>query len=144
MKGTLNMSICQSGINSNIQPATVLIEVGEQHPLIQLGQVIQWQELSNLVIWDLKKTLAGKWWVGRKLKLRVHLGVYLLQHLFNKTDRQIEYDVKDNAAYRIFCGFGIVDGWHMPDHTKIEKFRSRLSEETQKRLANHIAYHAVR
>jgi hypothetical protein len=128
----------------NIQPTPVLINVTVQHPLVKLGQTIQWQALSNLVTSDLQKTLAGKWWIGRKLKLRIHLGVYLLQHLFNKTDRQIEYDVSDNAAYRLFCGFGIVDNWHVPDHTKIEKFRSRLSEETQKRLANHVAHHAVK
>lgn len=34
--------------------------------------------------------------------------------------------------------------WHVPDHTKIEKFRSRLSEETQKELANTMAAHAVK
>ena len=92
----------------------------------------------------MQKTDKGQWWLGRKLKLRIHLGVYLLQQLFNKTDRQIEYDVRDNAAYQIFCGCGIVDKWHVPDHTKVEKFRSRLSAETQKRLANHMAFHAVR
>jgi len=71
--------------------------------------------------------------------LRIHLGVYLLQQLFNKTDRQIEYDVKDNAAYQLFCGRGIIDKWHCPDHTKIEEFRSRLSPEVQQELANHLA-----
>jgi transposase, IS5 family len=111
---------------------------------VQLAQTIQWQELANLVIADLQKTPEGKWWLGRKLKLRIHLGVYLLQQLFNKTDRQIEYDVNDNAAYRIFCGCTVVEKWHVPDHTKIEKFRSRLSAETQKRLANQAAFHSVK
>ncbi len=67
-----------------------------------------------------------------------------MQQLLNKIDRQIEYDVKDNAAYQIFCGCDIVEKWHVPDHTKIEKFRSRLSSETQKRLANYMAFHAGR
>ncbi|MGX8724641.1 transposase [Legionella pneumophila] len=35
--------------------------------------------------------------------------MFLLQQLFNKTDPQIEYDVKDNAAYQLFCGVGIVE-----------------------------------
>ena len=138
------MSICYSGLDRNTQAAQIVIDVTNKHPLVQLAQVLRWQELVNLVQADLQKTATGKWWLGRKLKLRIHLGVYLLQQLFNKTDRQIEYDVNDNAAYQIFCGRGIVDTWHIPDHTKIEKFRSRLSEDTQKKLANHVAFHAVR
>lgn len=138
------MSICQSGVDCEVKPAGVLVKVTSKHPLIQLAQALPWRELVDLLLEDLKKTPANKWWFGRKLKVRIHLGVYLLQQLFNKTDRQIEYDVKDNAAYQIFCGKGIVESWHVPDHTKIEKFRSRLSNETQKKLANHMAAHSVR
>lgn len=138
------MSICQSGIDCKTQPAKILVDITGNHPLIRLSQGLPWRDLVELIMPDLKKTKAGSWWLGRKLKVRMHLGVYLLQQLFNKTDRQIEYDVKDNAAYQIFCGRGIVDKWHAPDHTKIEKFRSRLSEETQKTLANQVAAHAVK
>lgn len=138
------MSICQTGIDCSPKFGSILINVPEVHPLTQLALILPWQELLDLIMPDLKKTATGKWWLGRNLKVRTHLGVYLLQQLFNKTDRQIEYDVKDNAAYRMFCGFGIVDNWHAPDHTKIEKFRSRLSPETQRNLANVLAAHAVK
>jgi transposase, IS5 family len=138
------MGICQSGIDRIIQPGNVLIEIHEKHPLLKLGRALPWKDLVEIIMPDLKKTCAGQWWVGRKLKIRIHLGAYLLQQLFNKTDRQIEYDVKDNAAYQLFCGRSIVKKWHAPDHTKIEKFRSRLSHETQKRLANKMAIHAVK
>ena len=138
------MSICESGIYSKTKAASVLVTITEQHPLIKLAQVLPWPKLVELILPDLKKTKKGSWWLGRKLKIRIHLGVYLLQQLLNKTDRQIEYDVKDNAAYQIFCGQGIVKNWHAPDHTKIEKFRSCLSEETQKELANTMAVHAVK
>jgi len=138
------MSICQSGIDCNPKFGPIIVTITKIHPLIQLALALPWQQLLDLVIPDLKKTSAGKWWVGRKLKIRMHLGVYLLQQLFNKTDRQIEYDVKDNAAYQLFCGWGIVNRWHAPDHTKIEKFRSRLNPETQKNLANILAAHSAR
>lgn len=138
------MSICDSGIDCNTQARKISIDVKENHPLIKLSQVLPWRELVDLILPDLKKTKTGQWWLGRKLKVRTHLGVYLLQQLFNKTDRQIEYDVKDNAAYQLFCGNGIVKKWHIPDHTKIEKFRSRLSSETQQKLANYMAKHAVK
>lgn len=82
--------------------------------------------------------------MGRPLRLRLHLGAYILQQIFNKTDRQTEYDIKDNAVYQLFFGRFIVKKWHFPDHTKIEEFRSRLSPETQQRLANTIARLAVK
>lgn len=138
------MSICESGIDCSTKGAKVLVDITEMHPLIQLACSLPWRELFELILPDLQKTKSGKWWLGRKLKVRIHLGIYLLQQLFNKKDREIEYDVKDNAAYQIFCGRGIVEKWHTPDHTKIEEFRSRLSSETQKALANKISSHAVK
>ncbi|MBA8667540.1 transposase [Holosporaceae bacterium 'Namur'] len=140
-----DMSISESGIKSKIKSGEVNIKVAANHPLIKLGNVIEWEELKELVLPDIKaSTKKSKWWLGRKLKLRIHLGAYMLQQLLNKTDRQIEYDIKDNAAYQIFCGKGIVEDWHCPDHTKIEEFRSRLSCETQRDLANKISVIAVK
>jgi hypothetical protein len=48
------------------------------------------------------------WWLGRQLKLRIHLGALLLQWLYDLTDRQVDWAIKDNAAYQLFCGCGIV------------------------------------
>lgn len=135
----LRMSFCYSGLQEEIAGAKTSIAISNKHPLIILANRLPWKELSEFVLDDLKKTTKNnKWWVGRALKIRIHLGVYVLQQLFNKTDRQIEYDVKDNAAYQLFCGRRVVKQWHGPDHTKIEEFRSRLSSETQRKLANHI------
>lgn len=64
--------------------------------------------------------------------------------MYNLTDRQSEYALRDNAAFQLFCGRGIIDNWHAPDHTKIEEFRSRLTPETQRQLANIITKHATR
>jgi IS5 family transposase len=139
------MSICFSGLFTKLLGGKISIKINKKHPLIQLSNMLNWHDLSEIVLPDLKATTAGgKWWLGRKLKLRIHLGAYLLQHLFNKTDRQVEYDLKDNAAYQIFCGIQIVDKWHCPDHTKIEEFRSRLSPDTQQKLANIIVKSAVK
>jgi hypothetical protein len=139
------MSICLSGIYDEVTGEALYVNIAHNHPLVRLSNVLPWDEMANLVLPELQTTTAkGKWWAGRPLKLRAHLGVYLLQQLFNKTDRQIEYDVKDNAAYQLFCGIRIVDKWHCPDHTKIEEFRSRLSPEIQQKLANHLVVVATR
>ncbi len=63
--------------------------------------------------------------------------------MYDLTDREIEYGLKDNAAYQVFSGKGILAKWHAPDHTKIESFRNRLTPETQRVLANELSKIAV-
>lgn len=139
------MSIDDSGLNGKISERDIVITVKNNHPLIQLALALNWEDLAEIIMPNLQSTTKkGRWWMGRPLRLRIHLGAYILQQLFNKTDRQIEYDIKDNAVYQLFCGRYIVKKWHCPDHTKIEEFRSRLSPETQKRLSNSIASRAVK
>ena len=138
------MSICFSGLDTpcGVQPVT--IDVSPAHPLLRLAQVIPWQALADMVLPDLQRTTAqGTWWLGRKLRLRIHLGALLLQWLYHLTDRQVEWAIRDHAAYQLFCGRGVVDPWYVPDHTKIEAFRSRLSPETQRQVANQVAVWAT-
>jgi hypothetical protein len=144
MKMEVVMSIDYSGLKSKQMEAIVRIKINNDHPLIRLSNALPWEKLAEIILPDLKTTTSkSKWWLGRKLKLRIHLAAYILQQLYNKTDRQIEYAIKDNAAYQLFCGRFIVAKWHCPDHTKIEEFRSRLSPETQRIIANKIATVAV-
>lgn len=139
------MSICDSGLESKICGGVVTMNVSSKHPLILLSNSIPWKEMYELIIDDIKaSTPKGQWWRGRKLKIRMHLGVYILQHLNNLTDRKTESDIKDNAVYQIFCGREIVNNWKAPDHTKIESFRSRLSPNTQQKVANMVAQQAVK
>jgi transposase, IS5 family len=138
------MSICFSGLDTPCCVQPVTIDVSPAHPLLRLAQVIPWQALADMVLPDLQRTTAqGKWWLGRKLRLRIHLGAFLLQWLYHLTDRQVEWAIRDNAAYQLFCGRGVVDSWYVPDHTKIEEFRSRLSPETQRQVANQVAVWAT-
>jgi transposase len=143
-KDALKMSICDSGLKNKLFSSKITIEIKENHPLIKLSNLLSWSELYDLILPDLKSTTARlKWWLGRKLKVRIHLGIYLLQKLYNLTDRQMEYQLKDNAAFQLFCGRNSVKNWHVPDHTKIEEFRSRLSPDTQRQLSNHCTQQAV-
>jgi transposase, IS5 family len=139
------MSICDSGVGIKLFSQNITINVPKDHPLIILANELPWREMFHLIKNDLKNSvLSRKLNFGRKLKSRIHLGAYLLQKMYDYKDRQTEQAIRDNAAYQIFCGYGIVDKWHCPDHTKIEKFRSRLSPETQHQLANILCKNAVR
>ena len=138
------MTIDLSGYNRPVKAGPVSIEISRAHPLIRLANDIPWEQFVEIVVEDLKKTTAGGfWYMGRKIKVRIHLGAYLLQRLYNLTDRRIEYQMKDNAAFQLFCGLNIVNGWQTLDHTKIERFRNRLSPETERNLANTLAKVAV-
>lgn len=62
---------------------------------------------------------------GTQMALHTELPVYKDTYQFDLTDRVAEQQVRDNAAFRLFCGYGLLKKWHAPDHTKIETFRSR-------------------
>jgi len=138
------MSICDSGFGRKLFGQKIVIEVQQDHPLIVLGNQLPWDEMLQLVENDIRQSTPLKQLhYGRKLKVRIHIGAYLLQKMYNMTDKATEEAIRDNGAYQIFCGVSIVDNWHYPDHTKIEAFRSRLSPDTQQKLANLICRNAV-
>lgn len=139
------MTISISGCDQVVQARTLSISVQPNHSLIKLAKVIPWQALAEPVFEDLKATTAkGCWDRGRFLLLRMHVAVFILQKIYDKTDREIAQDLQDNVAFRLFAGEGIVSKWHPPHFTKVEEFRNRLRPETQLQIGNFIAQHAVK
>ena len=137
------MSLCTQGFTEKISGGKVTIQVEDSDPLIILGNLIDWTYLMELIKPDLKRTEKGCWWLGRKLRVRIHLAVLMLQMLFKWTDRETERLIKTSAMYQIFSGIHIISRWSCPDHTKIETFRNRLSEGTYKKIADYIVQLAV-
>ena len=139
------MSLDLSGLSSKVKATTISIAVTTKHPLIQLANTLPLEELAAPVIEDLKNTTAkGFWNIGRKLSVRIHLMIFLLQNILNISDRKVIAGVKENAFYQAFCGVTILDRWFIPAPQKIEEFRNRLRPETKLMLVNSIASHAVR
>ena len=138
------MSFTFSGLDQRPKGASVTIPISDKHPLIMLGNAINWQEACETILPDLKATTPkGFWGRGRKLQIRIHLGAFFLQRIYDLSDRSLEKLLKENAAAQLFCGKEIVDDWHAPDHTKIETFRNRLLPETHLKLSNITAKWAV-
>ncbi len=138
------MSLDVNGFDEPVTGGVVTITISKDHRLIKLAKKLPWDEMLQLVLPDLQRTDRKHWWMGRPLRVRIHLGAYILQQMFNLTDRVTEQQVRDNAAFRLFCGHGLLKTWHAPDHTKIEAFRSRLNPETQRKLANLMSQQAVK
>ena len=104
------MSLCFSGLDIPCCVQPVTMDISPTHPLIQLAHVISWQALTTMVLPDLQRTTAkGTWWLGRTLMRRIHLGAFLLPWLDHLTDRQVDWALKDHAAYQRFCERGVVD-----------------------------------
>ena len=86
------MAIDLSGQDSLLEDGFITIEIKKTHPLIQLANVLPWMLLIEIVVKDLKTTTGkGFWWMGRKIKVRMHLAAYLLQRIYILTDRKLEY-----------------------------------------------------
>lgn len=132
------MSICLKGLDAKCQSQTIRIFVDSSDELIELANALDWSVLADQVLSDLKQTAKGFWWLGRKLQLRTHLGVLVLQGLRKQTDRGIEQALYQAPVYQVFCGYGLVNTWRCPDHTKIQAFRSRLCADTQKKIGDQV------
>jgi len=137
------MSLDTEGFSEPIQGGKIVITITPEHRLLKLARHLSWEDMLNAILPDLQRTERKRWWVGRPLRVRIHLGIYILQQMLNLTDRGAEQQLQDNAAFRLFCGNGLMKHWHVPDHTKIEAFRSRLTAETQRKLANLMSQQAV-
>ncbi len=139
------MALCLQGLDLPTVGGDVPIFISTHHPLIKLANAIPWVEISTWVSFDLLSGIErGYWHIGRKLKVRIHLGAYFLRHMFNMTYRQTERELMDNAAYQIFCGKDLTNGWHIPDHSRMFEFQKRLSPRTHAQLANAITQLAVK
>lgn len=132
------MSICSQGLDAKSKTISVTTKVNDSDPLVRLSNAIDFQHLATLVKPDLMKTPKGFWWLGRKLFLRTHLGVLILQSLFKQTDRGIEERIQQTPVYQVFCGFGNVANWKCPDHTNIESFRNRFHPDTHKKIGHYV------
>ena len=137
------MTIDLSGMDAKVSGREISILVKSDDPLVMMANLLNWGNLYSIILPDLKNTPGGMLNVGRKIQIRPHLGAYILQSMFNLTDRETELRVKFDARWQIFCGQSEVTNWRAPDHTKIETFRNRLSAATHHALGTEILKSAL-
>lgn len=136
------MSLCQQGLHDKVQDMSILTNVSASDRYLRLANTLQWPALAALVMGDLKKTARGQWQVGRRLWLRTHLAVMILQRILKESDRGIEERINQTPIFQAFCGRGILPNWKCPDHTKVEVFRSRLTPDTHKAINDYVVQRA--
>ena len=137
-KDDLKMSICQKGLDAKVKSQAFSIKISSKDPYIRLANAIDWVFLAELTLPDLVNTQKGYFWLGRKINLRIHLAILILQPLLKETDRGIVDLIEQCPRYQAFCGRGIITQWKCPHHTKIEEFRNRFSVETHRNIGNYV------
>ena len=97
-------------------------------PLEMIARVVPFEsfraEIEAAVLTPVseKKSTAGRKPIGVMVMFRM----LVLQSLYNLSDEQVEYQVRDRLSFTRFLGLGIEDG--IPDGTTLWLFRETLAK----------------
>ncbi len=92
-------------------------------PLVRLNEIMDWQIFMPLLDWVFKKekqTRAGR----KRYPLLIMFKVLVLQSLYNLSDHQTEYQIRDRLSFMRFLGLQIHDS--VPDEKTIWLFKETL------------------
>ena len=81
------MSLDVEGFTNELDGGDVIIKVDDNHKLLKLARQLPWDEMLEAILPDLQRTEKKCWWVGRPIRVRIHLGVYILQQMFDLVKR---------------------------------------------------------
>lgn len=132
------MSLCHRGLQVKLTDTRLTVVVSADEPLLALANALDWAHIAQLAMPDLQRTAKGCWNRGRRLSLRSHLAVMILQTLLKETDRGIERRIRHTPVLQVFCGKSVLPDWRCPDHTKIEALRNRLTPETHRVIGEYV------
>jgi len=124
------MSLKKESYQLTIASELLKVNLNPEHELVILADRIDWDTLEYQLRKFFKKT-------GRQAKC-VHLmvGLLLLKHLYNLSDRTVAGMLSENMYFKYFCGLH----WQMSEWSKdkpldpstITKFRRRIGKEGMK------------
>lgn len=96
----------------------------DDHPLVALLELIDWEKLTGHLI----KLYKGKGLVGRPpYNPAILLKMLFLSFLYGRSERDIERDINDSLSIKYFLGLG--SHQRAPDHSTLTVFRNRIIAE---------------
>ena len=111
-------------------------------PLEMIARVVPFEsfraEIEAAVLTPVreKKSSAGR----KPIDVMVMFRMLVLQSLYNLSDEQVEYQVRDRLSFTRFLGLGIEDG--IPDGTTLWLFRETLAKAGLiEKLFEHFGHH---
>jgi IS5 family transposase len=97
-------------------------------PLVGISALVPWEtfrdDIEAVVVTsdEARKSSAGR----KPIDAVVLFRMLVLQSLYNLSDEQVEYQVRDRLSFTRFLGLGIEDG--IPDGTTLWLFREKLAK----------------
>ncbi len=124
------MSLKKESYQLTIASELLRVNLNPDHELVILANRIDWDTLQYQLQKFFKKT-------GRNAKrIRLMVGLLLLKHLYNLSDRTVASMLNENIYFKYFCGLHWqVSEWSKDkplDASTITKFRRRLDKEGMK------------
>lgn len=121
------MSLKKESYQLTIGSELLRINLNPNHELVVLANSIDWDTLEYKLQKFFRKT-------GRQAKrIRLMVGLLLLKHLYNLSDKTVTNMLDENFYFRYFCGLHWqVFEWSKDkplDSSTITKFRRRLGKE---------------
>jgi len=94
-------------------------------PLVKLNEIVDWDQFRNSL--ETVRDKERKSNAGRKpFDSVVMFKIMILQSLYNLSDDQVEFQIRDRLSFMRFLGFSISDT--VPDAKTIWLFREQLTE----------------
>jgi IS5 family transposase len=94
-------------------------------PLVKLNQIVDWEQFRSPL--ETIRDIERKSNAGRKpFDVIVMFKIMILQSLYNLSDDQIEFQVRDRLSFMRFLGLSLSD--IVPDAKTIWLFREQLAE----------------
>jgi transposase, IS5 family len=103
-----------------------LSKLNEHDKLSGLNAIVNWEifrETLNLALKQERKSLAGR----KRYDLVMMFKCLILQHLYNFSDQELEFQIRDRFTFSRFIGIGIED--KVPDANTFWDFREMLIKE---------------
>ena len=96
-------------------------------PLEMIARVVPFESFRAEIEAAVLRPVSEKSTAGRKpIDVMVMFRMLVLQSLYNLSDEQVEYQVRDRLSFTRFLGLGIEDG--IPDGTTLWRFRETLAK----------------
>jgi IS5 family transposase len=71
------MSLDVKGFTEKVSGRVISINIPSGHRLLKLAQKLPWEAMLELIMPDLQRTEKKHWWMGRPLRVRIPLGIYI-------------------------------------------------------------------
>jgi len=122
-----------TGLKKQLELSDTLIDniVPIGHDLVKLKKIINWEKI-NKIYSSCYRTNRG----APTKKTDLSLGLILLKHLYNKSDRQIINELHVNNAYMYLCSVSYDEiskynrqGKKIIDHSTLVKIKARLGHK---------------